>query len=143
MSRDDRLIYLLFRAQNRLLNHLEAELSGRGIRISTKQSGVLFLLREEDLQTMSSLAARLATDGSALTGMIDRLEKNGFVTRRADEKDRRQFRIALTPEGLKEVNRAEKVIRSVNEAIKEGFTEEQVDAFRDVLGHILKTFHNE
>jgi DNA-binding MarR family transcriptional regulator len=140
MIQDDRLIYLVFRAQHQLLTYLETELTKADIVISTKQSGVLFLLRDSNLQTMSELSQTLAIEGSAMTGLVDRLERYGFVTREINPDDRRQFRIGITKRGLEELSRAEKVIRKTNEFIKSGFSAQEIDAFKKVLNSFFKKF---
>jgi MarR family transcriptional regulator, organic hydroperoxide resistance regulator len=48
---------------------------------------------------MNELAAVLACDNSNVTGLVDRLEARGLVTRRASPEDRRVKRVVLTPEG--------------------------------------------
>ena len=48
---------------------------------------------------MHELAARLACDNSNVTGLIDRLETRGLVTRKASSDDRRVKHIVLTDAG--------------------------------------------
>lgn len=55
--------------------------------------------------TMSELSRELMVSNGNVTGVIDRLEKNGFVTRTRAEHDRRVQYIQLTPKGRKEFNR--------------------------------------
>lgn len=49
--------------------------------------------------TMSELSRQLMVSNGNVTGVIDRLEKNGFVTRKRAEHDRRIQYIELTPHG--------------------------------------------
>ncbi|MDF2692149.1 MAG: Transcriptional regulator, MarR family [Labilithrix sp.] len=49
---------------------------------------------------MSMLATALACHASNVTGLVDRLEEQGLVTRRASEEDRRVKHICLTPKGV-------------------------------------------
>lgn len=49
--------------------------------------------------TMSELSRELMVSNGNVTGVIDRLERAGFVTRTRAEHDRRVQYIALTPEG--------------------------------------------
>jgi DNA-binding MarR family transcriptional regulator len=48
---------------------------------------------------MNELAARLACDNSNVTGLIDRLEARGLVSRQASSADRRVKHVVLTAEG--------------------------------------------
>lgn len=49
--------------------------------------------------TMGALTRRLFVSGGNVTGLVDRLEKEGLVAREVDAADRRIYRVALTPSG--------------------------------------------
>lgn len=49
--------------------------------------------------TMGSLTRRLLVSGGNVTGVVDRLEKEGLVAREVDAADRRVYRVALTASG--------------------------------------------
>jgi DNA-binding MarR family transcriptional regulator len=49
--------------------------------------------------TMTELGQRLMVSGGNMTGLTDRLEREGLVERRGDPADRRVQRISLTPRG--------------------------------------------
>ncbi len=53
----------------------------------------------EDELTMTDLGQRLMVTGGNITGLTDRLAKDGHVERRADPRDRRVQRICLTKQG--------------------------------------------
>ncbi|MHC1744510.1 MAG: MarR family winged helix-turn-helix transcriptional regulator [Syntrophobacteraceae bacterium] len=135
---DDRLIFLLSKAHNKLQNHLKGQLAAAGLRITVVQAGILFLLKQRDGQTMTELSQSLSTDNSAVTGLVDRLEKLGLILRKMSPNDRRAYLIHITPDGLEEIGKAKAVIRRANEEIKEGFTPEEIDAFRRVLSSIFE-----
>jgi MarR family transcriptional regulator, organic hydroperoxide resistance regulator len=64
------------------------------------QAGALMHLHEESGLPMHEIAARLACDNSNVTGIVDRLEARGLVTRRSSEHDRRVKYIVPTPLGV-------------------------------------------
>lgn len=140
MAKDDRLIYLLSMAHLALRTHIHGLLAAEGVRLTVPQATVLFILKERDGRMMSELGQLIGVDNSAMTGLIDRLEKAGFVRREAAQEDRRAHLIRITPEGLEEAKRAAGVIRGVNEKIKAGFKAAQIEAFKDVLGGIVEKF---
>jgi DNA-binding MarR family transcriptional regulator len=139
-STGERLIYLVFTAQNRLRMHIRNELVAAGVKITLVQAGILFLLKQENGQPMSQLSRRLFLDNSTITGLIDRLERSGFVIRKANQKDRRSSLIHITRQGNKEVNKAETVIHRVNEEIKADFSKEEIESFKRVLNSLLAKF---
>ena len=63
------------------------------------------LERAGDPLTMSKLSKELMVSNGNVTGVIDRLEKTGFVKRVRSEHDRRIQYIELTAKGRKEFNR--------------------------------------
>jgi DNA-binding MarR family transcriptional regulator len=48
---------------------------------------------------VTDIARRAGLDSSTMTGLLDRMERDGLVTRTADAADRRTLRIFLTDEG--------------------------------------------
>jgi DNA-binding MarR family transcriptional regulator len=140
MLTDDRLIYLLFKSQTKLQSYLRSELTSAGVKVTAVQAGILFLLKQKDGRTMTELSQVISTDNSAVTGLVDRLEKSGLIVRKAAPNDRRAYLIHVTPEGLEEVEKAKAIIRRVNGEIKEGFSEEEINAFKKVLGSIFEKF---
>lgn len=48
---------------------------------------------------MKELAQKMGITTGALTVLVDRLERQGLVTRKPHETDRRSIRVELTPEG--------------------------------------------
>ena len=138
MKTDDRLIYLLFMAQQKLRIYINNALLEGGIKTTLSQTGILFLLRQEDGQSMTQLSNALDIDNSTLTGFIDRMERSGYVVRSPGDSDRRAFRISITPQGLEESNRAGPLIRKINEEIKSGFSQEEIETFKRVLRGLLE-----
>jgi MarR family transcriptional regulator, organic hydroperoxide resistance regulator len=142
MAKDDRLIYLISMAQLVLRTRINTLFADAGLRVTLPQATVLFLLAEKDCQMMSELGRIIGVDNSAMTGLVDRLEKTGLVRRQAKQEDRRALLIRITPEGRDEAGRAAKIIHGVNGKIREGFETGQIEAFKEVLHGILERFKN-
>ncbi|WP_431922847.1 MarR family winged helix-turn-helix transcriptional regulator [Micromonospora wenchangensis] len=60
---------------------------------------VLFTLNHLDDATHRDVADRCFVRPATLTGIVDTLERDGFVERRRDDADRRSVRLALTDKG--------------------------------------------
>ncbi len=63
------------------------------------QEWILFQLREQEGLTHSELAAACSVESPTLSKALQRLERAGIVTRRADATDARVSRIYLTDHG--------------------------------------------
>ncbi len=140
MTMDNRMIYLISRAQHCLMLYLKNEFQASGIKkITPVQTGILFLLKKKSY-TMTELSQTLAIDNSAVTGMVDRLEKSGLAVRKANPNDRRAFLISITHEGIREVSKAHGIVQKVNDEITDGFTESEVETFKNVLNSFFEKF---
>ena len=64
------------------------------------QAGALMHLDEASGLPMHEIAAHLGCDNSNVTGIVDRLEARGLVSRRTSERDRRVKEILPTERGL-------------------------------------------
>jgi DNA-binding MarR family transcriptional regulator len=140
VKNDDRLIYQIFMAQQKLRTYIGQVLAKAGVRVTLIQAGILFLLEQEDGQTMTALSKALAVENPTLTGLIDRLEKAGFVRRQTSPDDRRAIKITMTPEGLKEGRKVKPLIRKINREIKSGISQEGLEVFQGILQGLARKF---
>jgi DNA-binding MarR family transcriptional regulator len=136
---DDRLIYQLLTAQQKLKTHIMRQLQHAGVRITLGQAGILFLLQEENGRRMNELSAVLGLDNSTMTGFIDRMEKSGYVKRKGCPDDRRALMIFITPSGREQADKAKPVITAVNKEITAGFTKPEIAGFKKVLSRLFHT----
>ena len=81
------------------------------------------------------LARRIAVQSQTLGRVLGRLEDSGLVTRTRDERDRRQFSVALTDAGTAALDAAHKIEREALPEDLENWTHLQHD-----LGRILSAF---
>ena len=130
---EDRLLFLLSKAQFKLTNHLKLRFKAQGINISPGQTGILFLLEQQDLRSMSELSSILEIDNSAITRLVDRLEKSGLVRRQSNPADRRQYLIGITGKGMQQTSEARKISNAANELIREGFSDNEIEVFQRVI----------
>jgi DNA-binding MarR family transcriptional regulator len=70
----------------------------KGGDLSLRQLTVLYLIREET-PTLGRIARQLMVTPAVVTGIVDRLERHGYVQRQPDPDDRRVVRLVLTDAG--------------------------------------------
>ncbi|MEE1823156.1 MarR family transcriptional regulator [Streptomyces sp. BE20] len=80
------------------LFHREYEEAAAARSLTGAQAKVLALLRRGPMP-MRQIAQTLSCEPSNITGIVDRLESRGFVTRQADLQDRRVKLVAATDTG--------------------------------------------
>ena len=67
--------------------------------ITAAQTFVMFDVMEHGGTSVKDIASRIQLDSPGVTGLIDRLVKEGLVERKEDPDDRRSLRINLTRKG--------------------------------------------
>ena len=89
---------------------------------------VLLTLWKDDNLTQREVADRVYVTQATVTGVVDTLEREGFVTRTRDETDRRVVRVGLTKDGRKRLERTFKTVAAEMAPVFEDMTprEEQV-----------------
>lgn len=136
---DDHLCFSLYAASmavNRIYKPLLDQLG-----LTYPQYLVLTALSEDDGQTVSGIADRLALESSTVTPLVKRLEAAKLVTRTRNPKDERQVNVRLTGKG-REVRRdaqclTDQLLRSGLNPTQLVALNEQVADLRDRLTKAL------
>jgi len=133
MAVEDRLIYLISKVFHKLMINLQKALSGAGVEVTPVQAMLLFYLQKKDGSSLTEISSGLMLENPTVTGLIDRLEKLGYVKRSDHPSDRRVYLVYLTEKGSMVAKRALPIIKRLNEQIKEGYSEEEIESFKKVL----------
>lgn len=80
-----------------LVQHVFADVSKRHD-LTSQQTQVLCLLADRPVG-MTELCQLLYLEKSSVTGLVDRVQRRGLVSRCRDEQDRRACRVELTADG--------------------------------------------
>jgi len=88
------ICFKLNKVRRKIHRYYESELAP--FNITPVQFYVLSALWDIDEIKFKDLARRLDMDGATLTGILDRLEKRGFIERKKDPDDRRLVLVCLT-----------------------------------------------
>ncbi|MDJ0951772.1 MAG: flavin reductase [Alphaproteobacteria bacterium] len=106
---DDYLLYLLARASHQVSARFHARLAELGV--SVPEWRVLATLSDSDGMTVSELAKIVLFKQPTLTRILDRMENDGLVERRASQGDRRKVLVHVTTDGGKTVARLKTVAK--------------------------------
>ena len=104
--------------------------------LTTTQFFLLTALYEEEDISISALAQKVVLDKATLTGLIDRLERDGFATRRIDPEDRRSVRVRLTPKAERLRKTLTDLYHNINRRFLSFLTEEERKNFEQVVSKI-------
>ncbi|HEX4738596.1 MAG TPA: MarR family transcriptional regulator [Allosphingosinicella sp.] len=104
--------------------------------VTRAQWRVLVRLSREDGLRQVALAEALDVEPITLCRMIDRLEEAGMVERRADEEDRRAWRIHLTPKAGPLIETLNTIAEDFLADALSGIDAAEQARVRDVLGRV-------
>jgi DNA-binding MarR family transcriptional regulator len=121
----EKLTDIFTQLQRDFVLYLSKELT-RG-QVSFAQYLLLSILEQLDAPlTMTLVAGRMKHTTAAATGLVDRLEKLGYVRRQSTKEDRRKVLVQITNKGTELVKFVrEDMIRSVTHLMEQLTTEEQ------------------
>lgn len=94
---------------------------------------MLVAIMEEEGLLPSELAEKTAQDRATTTGLLDRLENDEWIERRADKKDRRSLRIFLTPHGNEHRDHIMKLFEETNQQFLNRFSQHEWDQMQSFL----------
>ena len=105
----------------------------KSMNVTRSQWWVLAYLSRADGMTQSQLAEELDLGKVAIGGLIDRLEKSGFVRRDADAVDRRVNRVFLEPMSQALITKLRKINHRFNQQIFAGLSVSTLDTTAKTL----------
>ena len=97
---------------------------------------ILRVLRHNDGIRASELVGQLEMRPASVTDALNRLERQGYLTRERDESDARAKRVFLTERAKAEMDAQEKSRREENERLLKYLTEEEAAIFLSACGKL-------
>ena len=128
--------YKLSRVMRKINRFYESNLSGYGI--TPSQFYVLSVVWERNGLKFKDLAKRLEMDGSTLTSILDRMERQELVERRDDPEDRRSLLIFLKDKAQQIIPDLVNLAEQMNQEIQGRFSEEDYAIFTKVLDTLFQ-----
>lgn len=86
----------------------------------------LDLMQLQGPRTAGELAKATGLTSGAITGLIDRLERAGYVARESDPSDRRRVVVRVRPERLTELNALYSPLQAASEALNARYSDEEL-----------------
>ena len=122
--------FIMFTQRSFLLN-LSKELNKGSV--SYAQFFLLGYLANENYLTMTDISKKMGHSTAAATGLVDRLEKLGYVQRLHASEDRRKVMVQITKKGIELVDR-------IRDDISSSLVELMVDLDQNEQDALLKTY---
>lgn len=110
------------------------------IPVPPSQVLALVSIQERGGCTLTELKKEMHVSAPTITGIIDRLERDGYVKRHGDQNDRRVTNVALTAKGVKLVNQFRGNIRRRWQYILSKTPLEMAEVLVNIMRKITKGF---
>ncbi len=139
MKKDRRLFFKISRVQKILFKYIEKEV-GDKFGITPVQIGVLFFLQKNNGCLLKDISRELGQNNSAVTTLVERMEKNGLLQKQDSETDGRAFQVFSTKKGLEIAEKGLPVIGEFNSKLIDNISEAELDTIHDFLDKTLTRF---
>jgi DNA-binding MarR family transcriptional regulator len=108
----------------------------RPLGVSAAGGLVLGILRDHGPMSPSELGERLIVSRAAVTGLLDSLERRGFVSRSANPADRRSLLVEITPPGLTVVQELRTIVHRNEKNWLGALSDAELRTYIDLLHRI-------
>jgi len=124
------LIHEISLQVSRLFNQKVKEMG-----LTRSQWMVLYLLYSEGVQSQTMLAANLSIAKQPLGKVVDKLEKDGWVTRVQNKNDKREKLVAITDKVTPIVNPLSEIVEGIDQLAFASFT---ADERRETIDKLMR-----
>jgi MarR family transcriptional regulator, organic hydroperoxide resistance regulator len=125
------VLLALQRAAHRTLQALAAALAE--LELTPSELNTLANLADGRTRTVRELGRDTGTRATTLTGVLDRLERRGYLTRELAAADRRSFRVTLTDQGRTVAGRVRRAVADLEGDALAGLSAQQLAGYRAVI----------
>lgn len=136
----DPRLYLKFHLANRALVNLVDAVMMEAVEVPSAQVAVMHLIAANPSSSPMDIAKVLNLQKSAVSGLLQRLEKRGLIERLDDPQDGRKTRLQLTADGEQSRAIAMEETERLNTEVVEGFSEEELAVVHRFLDHLVQTY---
>lgn len=138
---DRRLFFLLHRADRALLARAGAGLDA-ALGVSVAQLTTIMYVSKHAGCSLTALAELLDLNKSAVTGLVQRMERAGTLRREPNPDDARGSRLYVTHRGEELRERARPLLRRFNAELTDGFTEREIEIVLRFLNAVVERYGN-
>ena len=131
------ICFKLGRVMRKVQRYYENKLAPFGI--TPVQFYVFSVLWENDGLKFKDLAESVNIDGSTLTGILDRMERGGYVKREDDPEDRRSLLLFLTERARENGPGLAELAETLDREVQAQFTREDYGTFTRVLDQLFES----
>ena len=118
--------------------HMQGKIRSLDLHLTFEMLEVMICLWRQDGVNQQVIADITLRDKSAMTYLIDNLTKRKMITRKEDEKDRRNKLVFLTPEGRHLQETLQPWVAEMYEKATENMDAESLSKGRDLIESMIR-----
>jgi DNA-binding MarR family transcriptional regulator len=107
-----------------------------GNEVSPQNILVLNYCKAHERSQIKDIVKHLDLDASAVSSLVSRMEKRGWLSREHGEKDRRNVFVRLTKEGQNYQESIKEESDNLTDKISEGMSENEINSLIDIVNRI-------
>ncbi len=137
---EDGLGYLVHHLMYAFRQMLSEQCARSGYVMTSDELAVLMITAQEQGESglkQTDIAATLAKDKAVITRLVNSLLRQGLLLKDVDSKDRRAFRVSLSPDGAAAVAHLRPQLELLLGRVYRNINQQEFDRARDVLSRIL------
>lgn len=131
---EDYVLYHLVRTSATYTEDMARSL--KRYRLDTMKWRILMLLNDKSPSSVGELARRSVTKMPTLTRVLNRMEDEGLIVRKAQELDKRVVHVTMTPKAVTVLRDVQLIGQKIFERAVEGVDEEEISALTAVLRRV-------
>jgi len=108
--------------------------------LSPAQMHAVEIVGHHEKLRMKELAGKMGITTGTLTVMVDRLERNGMVTRQSHPTDRRSYVIVLTDLGREHFQEHHQMHCLLTTELTASFNDDEIDSLKGYLKRLVEQF---
>jgi DNA-binding MarR family transcriptional regulator len=129
-----RFLSPLHKASRQISLDFEPRMARLGV--SNPEGHLLSFLRTYSPSAVGEVGRVFGLSGSTLTGILDRLEQRGFITRELHPEDRRSFLVRITRKGTRVANGVQEFVEDFEAEVRKRIAVADLEGFDHVMAAI-------
>lgn len=134
----DCISFLTNQGAKELSESMNQQFKEKGGNVTRVQWTALYYIDQNPGITQKELAEKMMIKDPTLMHLIDRMEKDGLVSREYNKENRRYRYLCLTEAGREAFHVLMPVAEEFNRIAKEGIPEEDMDTFKRVIRKMIE-----
>jgi len=141
-SLDESLGFWLYRSHIQVSAALRQAFQDAGHDLTPEQWAVLLRLQEQEGLNQSQLGEKTFKDRHNITRILRQLDRRGYIEKLHDKKDKRAFRVYLSPAGRSLLRELKPIVLKHRDRVCKGFSKDDLQKIRDYLRHIVRNLRH-